>query len=621
MGNDVKVFQGFGRHGDQVCGCFSKIGFGRIKRLVSTTACIIFFFLLLTAALVPWIHVPIIQGNPFPQMIFSSRSSIKKHHSRTEYPLNCSDSGLQQKCPNNYPLVFEPDKLSTETCPDYFRWIHHDLQPWKNSGITKDMIERGKLSAELRLVIVKGELYMEKSGHPFQTRDLFTIWGILQLLRLYPGKLPDLDLLFYTGDSTKIKKRDYQGPNAKSPPPLFHYCGEEKALDIVFPDWTFWGWAEVSIMPWEQMLSAIKNGSKRTKWEDRPGYYDFFSRNLVPMQHYWPIRSTSKCKDLKFAVEWGNNHTDKLFYLTRRYASLLQAQAIGKAGSKLIEEFLTMRNIYDYMFHLLNEYAKLLKFKPTIPLKAKRVCSKTTACSREGVWREYMEQSMVKSPSDKLPCALPPPYEPQALQAFLDKKEKTIRQIQRILVIPLIIQRNPFPQMISSSRSSTTKHLPRIENPLNSSHLGVRQNHPDNYSSVFEPDGLSTKTCPNYFRWIHNDLQHWKNSGITKNMIERGKLSAELRLVIVNSELFMEKFGKPYQTRDLFTLWGILQLLQFYPGMLPDLDLLLFTGDETMIKKMDYQEPNSTSPPPLFHYCGEEDALDIVFPDWTFWGW
>ncbi|KAK6249747.1 hypothetical protein SCA6_003752 [Theobroma cacao] len=79
----------------------------------------------------------------------------------------------------------------------------------------------------------------------------------------------------------------------------------------------------------------------------KPRYYDFFSRNMVPMQLYWPIRNTSKCRDLKFA-----------------------AQAIGKARSKLIEEFLTMRNIYDYMFHLLNKYATLLKFKPTIPSKA-----------------------------------------------------------------------------------------------------------------------------------------------------------------------------------------------------------------------------------------------------------
>ena len=29
-----------------------------------------------------------------------------------------------------------------------------------------------------------------------------------------------------------------------------------------------------------------------------------------------------------------------------------------------------MDNVYDYMFHLLNEYSKLLKFKPTMPEKA-----------------------------------------------------------------------------------------------------------------------------------------------------------------------------------------------------------------------------------------------------------
>ncbi|WRX07738.1 Glycosyl transferase CAP10 domain - like 1 [Theobroma cacao] len=146
---------------------------------------------------------------------------------------------------------------------------------------------------------------------------------------------------------------------------------------------------------------------------------------MVAMQHYWPTRNTSKCRDLKFAVEWGNNHPDKPFYLIRR-------QAIGKAGSKLIEEFLTMQNIYVYMFHLLNKYANLLKFKPTIPSKAQRVCSETIACSKKvtGLWKEYMEQSMVKSPSDKLPCALPPPYEPQALQAFLDTKEIATRQVE-----------------------------------------------------------------------------------------------------------------------------------------------------------------------------------------------
>lgn len=44
----------------------------------------------------------------------------------------------------------------------------------------------------------------------------------------------------------------------------------------------------------------------------KPKYYDFVSRNIVPMQHYWPIRTTNSCRDIKFAVEWGNKHTDKV---------------------------------------------------------------------------------------------------------------------------------------------------------------------------------------------------------------------------------------------------------------------------------------------------------------------
>ncbi|MBA0634938.1 hypothetical protein Godav_028838, partial [Gossypium davidsonii] len=212
------------------------------------------------------------RGTSIGQSIFDSRTS-KTYHERIEFPLNCSNSvNLPQTCPENYPSVFQPQESSARTCPDYFRWIHQDLKQWKSSGITEDMIERGKPSADFRLVIVNGKAYVEKYNKPYQTRDVFTIWGILQLLRLYPGKVPDLDLLFYSGDKTMIMKRDYKGLNATSPPPAFHYCGEKAALDIVFPDWTFWGWAEVNIKPWEETLRAIKKGRERIKWEKREPY-------------------------------------------------------------------------------------------------------------------------------------------------------------------------------------------------------------------------------------------------------------------------------------------------------------------------------------------------------------
>ncbi|OMP00448.1 Lipopolysaccharide-modifying protein [Corchorus olitorius] len=370
-----------------------------------------------------------------------SRNNTKKHHERIEFPLNCSEPGSPQKCLETYPISFEPDESSSsKTCPDYFRWIQEDLKQWKSSGITQEMIERGKPFADFRLVVVEGKAYVEKYRKAYQTRDVFTIWGILQLLRLYPGKVPDLDLMFNCGDQTVILKRNYQGPNATSPPPVFHYCADKDSLDIVFPDWTFWGWAEVNIMPWDNTLSAIKKGMQRTEWEDRVPYaywrgnpyvsaerVEFLKCNRsndhdwnvrLYRQHYWPIRSKiSTCRDLKFAVEWGNNHPKK-------------ARAIGKEGSKLMEEFLAMENVYDYMFHSLNEYAKLLKFKPTIPPNAKMVCAETMACSEEGLFKKFMEQSMVKSPSHKLPCKLPPQYEPHDIQALVATNKDMTRQVE-----------------------------------------------------------------------------------------------------------------------------------------------------------------------------------------------
>ncbi|KHN27309.1 Protein O-glucosyltransferase 1 [Glycine soja] len=149
----------------------------------------------------------------------------------------------------------------------------------------------------------------------------------------------------------------------------------------------------------------------------RSGFHDFFVRGMVPLEHYWPIRDNSKCRSLKFAVEWGNNNTDK-------------AQAIGEAGSKFIHEDMDMDYIYDYMFHLLNEYAKLQRFKPTIPPNAVEYCPETMTCGVDGTQKRFMEDSLVKSPSDSNPCTLPPPYEPNNLQDFLEKKANSTRQVE-----------------------------------------------------------------------------------------------------------------------------------------------------------------------------------------------
>lgn len=184
-------------------------------------------------------------------------------------PLNCSLGNPMASCPANY----YPSKLrvqdspteSSSTCPDYFRWIYDDLWAWRESGISREMVMSARRTANFRLVIVNGIAYYHKYRKSFQSRDTFTLWGILQLLRRYPGKVPDLDLMFDTVDWPVIKKQAYvpgRRPNdtTTAPPPLFRYCGDEATWDIVFPDWSFWGWYVrvcvcIYIVPYPSSLS------------------------------------------------------------------------------------------------------------------------------------------------------------------------------------------------------------------------------------------------------------------------------------------------------------------------------------------------------------------------------
>ncbi|CAL5397855.1 unnamed protein product [Camellia sinensis] len=121
--------------------------------------------------------------------------------------INCSIT-----CPENSLIVVKDEESSSsKACPKYFQWIQQDLNPWKEKGITKQMVESAESNAHMRIVIVNGRVYVKK----------------LQLLRLYPGKLLDLDFTFECDDNPVI---------AKKMPPMLHYCGSNSTLDIVFPD-------------------------------------------------------------------------------------------------------------------------------------------------------------------------------------------------------------------------------------------------------------------------------------------------------------------------------------------------------------------------------------------------
>lgn len=100
------------------------------------------------------------------------------------------------------------------------------------------------------------------------------------------------------------------------------------------------------------------------------------------------------------------------------------------AGSKYIQEELKMEYVYDYMFHLLTEYAKLLKYKPTVPPEAIELCSEKMACASNGLEKQFMMESLVKAPSPTAPCTMPPPFHPATFNAIVDTRESSIKLVE-----------------------------------------------------------------------------------------------------------------------------------------------------------------------------------------------
>uniref|UniRef100_A0ACD5WWR0 Uncharacterized protein n=1 Tax=Avena sativa TaxID=4498 RepID=A0ACD5WWR0_AVESA len=374
-------------------------------------------------------------------------------------------------------------------CPDYFRHIHTDLEPWRATGITQHTLARARRHAMFRLVVVSGRAYVQKYRQSYQTRDIFTQWGILQLLARYPGRVPDVEIMFATGDVIEVRASDYRD-DPSAAPPLFRYCKDvTQEVAVLWPDWSFWGWPEINVRPWAPLMKDFVRENERLRWADREpyafwkgntvklpvredlyrcnndsaagkewnarlfkhhwgsvsgvtegeiketnildqcryrykiyvggrawsvsekyilacdspmlaldtNYKDFFSRGLVAGKHYWPIDHGNKCPAIKFAVDWGNAHPE-------------EAQRMGQEGSGFVREEMDMEYVYEYMLHVLTQYAALLRYKPTVPSNGVELCPESIACPRSDREREFMMESREKYVAEHEPCTLPPPF-------------------------------------------------------------------------------------------------------------------------------------------------------------------------------------------------------------------
>lgn len=106
-----------------------------------------------------------------------------------------------------------------------------------------------------------------------------------------------------------------------------------------------------------------------------------------------------------------------------------QAEAVGKRAQQLMES-LSIDRVYDYMFHLISEYAKLQDFKPVPPSTAQQVCEESLLCFADDKQKEFLEKSAVTGSSSTPPCTLIKRPNPNFFTIWNDQKRKIIDNVK-----------------------------------------------------------------------------------------------------------------------------------------------------------------------------------------------
>eukprot|EP00887_Chlorella_sp_A99_P007639 scaffold20.g7639.t1 len=141
----------------------------------------------------------------------------------------------------------------------YSPWIQRDLEPWAEAGITRDLVEGAADMYDicdgdmLRFHILNGSLWVhhitERRGGWYPAvlgpenvaakgRVPYVLLALLEVLRAFPGQIPDVDAVVHTADFPCVRRKWAHGA---VPTPIFGYQGSVRHFDLPFPDYSFFG--------------------------------------------------------------------------------------------------------------------------------------------------------------------------------------------------------------------------------------------------------------------------------------------------------------------------------------------------------------------------------------------
>ncbi|XP_024524828.1 O-glucosyltransferase rumi homolog [Selaginella moellendorffii] len=196
----------------------------------------------------------------------------------------------------------------------------------------------------------------------------------------------------------------------------------------------------------------------------------------------------------------------------------------------------------------------------------------TRRSSRYGQQRDQVPAWAKSTPSH--PPSLPHPGGAMALWAYLDVHWNETRLSFDHTARQGAIPRFNHRYWVKSAQLFSYWKSQRVLDNLSRDEEKEPEPRVDNHNQ-----GFQNHSRPKYFDSIDTDLRPWKDGGITKSSLSAARRKGSMRMVISQGKLYIEVYGKCPQSRSIFTAWGLLLLLERFPGKVPDVDFVLNCKD------------------------------------------
>lgn len=255
---------------------------------------------------------------------------------------------------------------SKENCTCHSEVIDNDLAPFKNTGITKLMIDAVS-DRGTKYQIINNILYRQKDCM-FPARCS----GIEHFIKPFLKNLPNMEMIINCRDWPQVHKNF-----GKNLGPVFSFSKTNDYLDIMYPTWGFWeGGPAISLYPtgigrWDKHRISITEANKKWPWN-------------------------KKLNKVFFRGSRTSDERDALILLSRELPNLVDAQYTKNQAWKSPKDTLNAEPAKEISFEEHCQYKYLFNFRgvaASFRLKHLFLC-KSLVFHVGNEWKEFFYDAM-----------------------------------------------------------------------------------------------------------------------------------------------------------------------------------------------------------------------------------